>query len=194
MMIAIHGDRIITSLYEKAMNLYLYIPPHSDRLLGVLTRLVSGNILCIYFLCSKQEDINLCMKEFYVRLLFRGYQRELLIPEFTGFITRACAFIKCGCVQRCAADQDRDTRGRVLFCLKYHPKDLTSKYLQNKWRQHLLHLPWEPPLWRMKNKHKIPIGINSMCVAYSHPKHLGNIFTYQKVDYPEGDPVSSYME
>ena len=31
MTIEIHEDWIITSLYEKAMNLYLYIPPHSDH-------------------------------------------------------------------------------------------------------------------------------------------------------------------
>ena len=45
--IAIREDRIVTSLYEKAMNLYLYIPTHSAHPPGVLTGLVSGNILRI---------------------------------------------------------------------------------------------------------------------------------------------------
>ena len=44
-----------------------------------------------------------------------------------------------------------------------------------------------------KNKHKIPIGINSMCVAYSRPKNLINIFTYYKFIRRNGPPVSSYM-
>ena len=43
--IAIHGNWIVTSLFEKAMNLYLYIPPHYESPLGVLTGLVSGKIL-----------------------------------------------------------------------------------------------------------------------------------------------------
>ena len=64
MTIAIREDWIITSLYEKAMNLYLYIPPKSAHPSGVLTVLVSGNILQIHSLCSKQEDINRRMKEF----------------------------------------------------------------------------------------------------------------------------------
>ena len=62
MTISIHEGRIVTSLYEKAMNLYLYIPPHSAHPPGVLTGLVSGNILRIHSLCSEQEDINLRMK------------------------------------------------------------------------------------------------------------------------------------
>ena len=106
MTISIREDRIVTSLYEKSMNLYLYIPPHSAHPPGVLTGLVSGNILRIHSLCSKQDDINLHMKQFYVRLLVRGYQLNLLIPAFTKGITVACAFIKRGSVRRFKPDEE----------------------------------------------------------------------------------------
>ena len=55
MTILIHKDRIITSLYEKSMNLYLYTPPppNSAHPPGMLTGLVSGNILQMHSLCSK---------------------------------------------------------------------------------------------------------------------------------------------
>ena len=75
MTISIREGRIVTSLYKKSMNLYLYIPPHSAHPTGVLTGLVSGNILRIHSLCSEQDDINLRMKQFYARLLVRGYQQ-----------------------------------------------------------------------------------------------------------------------
>ena len=96
--ISIRGDWIVTLLYEKSMNLYLYIPPHSSHPPGVLTRLVSGNILRIHSLCSNNEDTNRRMKEYYAMLLVRGYQRDLLIPEFANKITGAHAFIKRGSV------------------------------------------------------------------------------------------------
>ena len=105
MTILIREDQIVTSLYEKSMNLYLYIPPHSVHPRGVLIRLVSGNILWIHLICSEQDDIKLCMKQFYTRLLVRGYQRNLLIPAFTKGIIGACAFIKCGSVRRCKLDE-----------------------------------------------------------------------------------------
>ena len=101
MTIMICKDRIITSLDEKAMNLYLYTPPtpsHYDHPPEVLTGLVSGNILRIHSLCSKQADIDLRMKKFYAILLVCGYQRDFLIPAFTKIITGARSFIKQGSV------------------------------------------------------------------------------------------------
>ena len=59
MTISIHEGRIVTLLYDKAMNIYLYIPPHSAHHQGVLTGLVSSNIIRIHLLCSEQDDINL---------------------------------------------------------------------------------------------------------------------------------------
>ena len=64
MTIKIRGDRIVTLLYEKSMNLYLYIPPHSAHTPVVLTGLVSGNILQIHSICSEQDEINRRIKEF----------------------------------------------------------------------------------------------------------------------------------
>ena len=62
MTISIREDRIVTSLYDKLMNLYLYIPPQSAHPLEVLTGFVSGNILLIHSLCSDKEEINRRMK------------------------------------------------------------------------------------------------------------------------------------
>ena len=134
------------------------------------------------------------MEEFYARLLVCGYQNDLLIPAFTKVITGARTFIKRGSVQPFVSEQDKDTQGRFFFHLKYHPREPNSKSLQRQWRQHLLHPSWEPTLQSLKNKYKIPIGINSMCVAYSRPENLGNIFTYRKFDRLDGPPVSSYLE
>ena len=96
MTISIREDQVVTSLHEKLMNLYLYIPPHSAHPPGVLTGLISGDILCVNFLSINEDDINCRMKEFYARLIVRSYQRDLLIPAFTKGITGVRAFIKRG--------------------------------------------------------------------------------------------------
>ena len=125
MTISIRKDQIVTSLYEKSMNIYLYIPPYSAHPPGVLTGLVSGNILWIHSLCSDQEDINLRMKQFYARLLVRGYQQNLLILECNKGITGARAFIKRGSVRRCEPDKKKDSTVRVFFHLTTHPREPT---------------------------------------------------------------------
>ena len=111
MTVSIRKDRIVRSLYEKSKNLYLYIPPHSALPPGVLTGLVSGNILWIHSLCSKQDEIDLCMKQFYARLLVRGYQQNLLIPTFTKGIKGSRAFIKRGSMIRCKTGEEEDNKG-----------------------------------------------------------------------------------
>ena len=97
------------------MNLYLFILTHSAHPLEVLTGLVSGNILRIHSLCSKQDDIDLRMKQLKARLLVRGYQRDLLIPAFTKGIIGARIFIKRGSVRRCDPDKEKDNKGQVFF-------------------------------------------------------------------------------
>ena len=44
---------------------------------------MSGNILWIHSICREQDDINLNIKQFYARLIVRGYQQNFLIPAFT---------------------------------------------------------------------------------------------------------------
>ena len=134
------------------------------------------------------------MKKFYFRLLVRRYQQNLLKTTFTKGINGAHALINCGSVRGCVPDKEKDSTGRVFFLLTYHPRDQTSKSLQRQWHQHLLHPPWEPRIWRLKNKNNTPMSIRSMCMAYSLPKNMGNIFIYRKIDRLDGPPISSYLE
>ena len=55
--IRIEEGRIHTTLYEKKMNLYLYIPPHSAHPPGVLTDLIMGNMMRMHTLCSCPLDV-----------------------------------------------------------------------------------------------------------------------------------------
>jgi hypothetical protein len=63
--ITLQGNGYITTkLFEKALNLYLYIPPHSAHPPGVLTGLVFGNTYRIYTLCSDFNDTKLAIQQF----------------------------------------------------------------------------------------------------------------------------------
>ena len=94
MMISIRKDRIFTSLYEKKMKFYFYIPPNSANPQGVLTGLISCNIPNITLLCRDNDDINRYIKYVFARLLVWGYQSDWYILALTKGITGAHAFIK----------------------------------------------------------------------------------------------------
>ena len=82
--IKINDGIISTTLYEKALNLYLYlyISPHSCHPPGVLTVLVLGNCHMIYTLYSDGNDAQRHLGNFYRRLLCRGCNSTTLLPLF----------------------------------------------------------------------------------------------------------------
>eukprot|EP00804_Cyclotella_cryptica_P009853 CCRYP_014145-RB/>CCRYP_014145-RB protein AED:0.31 eAED:0.31 QI:0/0/0/1/0/0/2/0/257 len=86
------SGHLSTTLYEKAQNLYLYIPPHSAHPSGMLSGLVHGNILRIHRLCSSPEDIKRKSSEFFTRLTHRGYTTKQLTPLFTSARQRALLY------------------------------------------------------------------------------------------------------
>jgi hypothetical protein len=64
---------IRTVLYEKEMNLYLYLPPHSAHPPGVLRGLIIGMVKRIYRLTSSLHDKKTAIHTFFRRLVARGY-------------------------------------------------------------------------------------------------------------------------
>ena len=51
-----NSNKIETTLFEKRLNLHLYIPPHSAPLPGLLPGIVYGTLFRIFYLCSSEKD------------------------------------------------------------------------------------------------------------------------------------------
>ena len=54
--ISIHNGKITASLFEKPLNLHLYIPPHSAHPPGLLPGIVHSTIFRVFTLCSDPND------------------------------------------------------------------------------------------------------------------------------------------
>ena len=80
--VTIHTNHLSTTLFEKALNPYSYIPPHSAHPPGVLTGLVYGNTFRIYTLCSDPLEQRRLLTQFYQRLITRGYKTSMITPLF----------------------------------------------------------------------------------------------------------------
>ena len=62
--ISITNGRISTSLFEKPLNLHLYIPPHSAHPPGDLPGIIHSTLFRIFTLCLDHNDRILCTKVF----------------------------------------------------------------------------------------------------------------------------------
>jgi hypothetical protein len=188
--ISIHDGRIQTTLYSKALNLYLYIPPHSAHPPGVLNGLVFGVVHWSFTLCSDhQEGTQLC-KEFYRCLIIRGYKPQTLCPLFAKASTKALAYT--GSSNHSQPITVNAVSDSIFFHLRYHPNDPPSCQLQATWREQVLTPKYKQPLFALWSKDRKSLGIQRMIVAYSRPPNLGNILSYRKLTADNGPPVSSH--
>jgi hypothetical protein len=173
--ITVSNNRLMTALYEKAMNLYLYIPPHSAHPPGVLFGLIYGNVFRIQRLCSEESERLRLTKEFYQRLLARGYKSTQIRPLFLKARQNAIQ-------QKEPKQQDK---GTVFLHIPYHPNNPSSQQVQSIWKEQMLQPRYRQHLQTLT-------GVNRLVIAYSRPRNLGNLLSARNLNTHDGPPVSSY--
>jgi hypothetical protein len=179
-------NRIHTTLYEKPLNLHLYLPPHSSHPPGVLLGLVHGNVRRIYTLCSDPQDRIARTKQMFQHLLARGYKPDALLPIFTKAIKKATG------THTPTAPVTEDLTSPVFLHLTYHPGDPPSSAIQQAWKETVSHPPNKTPLVDLRNYQRQKSNMSRLTVAYSRPHNLGNLLSYRKLS-TNGPPASSYM-
>lgn len=106
-------QRIVTRLYEKPLNLYMYIPPHSAHPPGILRGMITGYITRVFRLTSTKSDCEASIRNFYRRLCARGYTPSRLLPLFHDALKRAQT-------RRCEPCDDQEKR------IYLHLQDMVS--------------------------------------------------------------------
>ena len=185
--LALCNGRIETTfLYEKPLNLHLYIPPHSCHPAGFLQGMVFGNLFRIFTLCTNVADRWLKTKQILGQLIAQGYSFHKLQPLFNQGITRAKVYQG---PQPKTTDFDDSL---LLLHVQYHPGDPSSRELQRIYRNTFTHpLPRQRPISDVPTCNGPPVGIERMIVAYSGAPNLGNILSYRRIHTGTSPPVSS---
>lgn len=191
--ITISGDKLVTTLYEKKRNLYLYIPPHSSHPKGVLTGLVFGQILRVCRLCSNKSDADEKINQFFSRLIARGHSKESLTPLFAKAEENAVCYLN-----RTSLDhEDRykqkviDSKQQIYFH-QYHPEDPPARDIQRLRKEYIFNPPNDTPLSECTNLDGEKVGINKLVIAYSRPLNLKTRFSVRDM-YGRGKNVSEYL-
>lgn len=195
MTIYIQNNRIVTDLFEKEMALYLYIPPHSAHPPGVLTGLVMGQILRIFSLCSRIEDVQRHIKNFHDRLIRRGYSHTDLMPLFEKAAKNAEAYLLKSDEERATekAKKAEENSKRIFFHLKYHPNDPRSSVIQRLFRECIMQPAGEKPFQEVQNSAGQAIPVERLTVCYSTHPNLKSQLSYRKISR-RSLQVSSFLK
>ena len=133
--ITLTNGTIETNLYEKQLNLYLYIPPLSAHPPGVITGLVLGNCYRIFTLVTKAVHRKGHFHNFYNRLLHRGYQPATIKPLFQRAVVQQQTRLLA---QQNSPQPSLPTTNThlelVYYHVQYHLQDPPSRDIQLLWR------------------------------------------------------------
>ena len=162
----IHNNKIVTSLYEKPMNLHLYLPAHSAHPPGVLKSLVQSMIWRIVTLTSCENEKKKQINQFFTRLLDRGYRAQTLAPIFQNAYKRACS-------KDTHAIKLTDHSSSVFFHIRYNPADPPARTIQHLFQECV----FQPHSGR-KRETPLPL-IQKEVITYNYPSITAKITTYE---------------
>jgi hypothetical protein len=179
-------NTIRTTLFEKPLNLYQYLPPHSAHPPGVLTGLIFGMIRRAYRLTSDPADCRTYLSKFYTRLRYRGYPKHTLLPLFQAGLDNR---------NKPPRSSKKESLSDTLFLhVPYHPGNPSSNKLQETFRDILLYPPAATPLPQIANLHLGErCNLKRMIIAYHRPPNLANHLCPRKLERTPGPPVSAHV-
>lgn len=189
--LGIREGRITTTLYEKANNLHLYIPPKSCHPPGLLPGMVHGMVYRICKLCGNKDDRKKRIQDFYAHLRRRGYERRAILPLFNTAIERQH---RAPAIEPPEDEENENEANPIHFHIQWHPKNPSPSVLQRIWRETISEPARGPPLARVKNHSGKETRMRRMIISHSRPQNLGNLLSYRNLHDDNGPPVSSYMD
>ena len=139
--ISLTSNKIITKVYQKTMNKYLYIPGTSEHPKHMIKNMIRQEIKRYRLYCSDNLDFFKVKNEFKKRLLVRGYTDSYLTPIFIEQFDRNKLFkdsyknnknnnIKRGPIITISTPQFKQKKDiKSLFSL---PKELVECWEYNK--------------------------------------------------------------
>ena len=184
--IRLQGTSLKSTLFEKPMNLHLYLPARSAHPPGVLYGLISGSIYRAFSLCSDPLDAQSYVQKMWRYLRSRGYTMTHLRPLFLKALQLRQTYTP--------PPPDSDLPPDLwFFKLTYHPQDPPSHLIQQAWRETIATPRFSKPLHEVDVKYT-KIGDRRFIVCYRRHPNLGNLLSYRKLKPNSGLPVSSFTE
>lgn len=171
--------RVESCLFEKALNLYLFLPPHSNHPPGMVKGLIRGMFCRIERLTTNPMKRNFQIQQFFRRLRVRGYDREFLLPLFR--LTRT--------IQAPTPNQYTQP---IYLHVPFHALDPSSSIIQSAFTRIMQKPIGSTPLRELLNHRGAPFIAERLIVAYHRPRNLGNILSRRRLS-EDGVAVSSVI-
>ena len=169
---------LTTKTYQKAMNLYQYIPPQSAHTPG-MTKGVIYSLMKNYHLQNSKQSDYLTMATLLFRCyVARGWERNTI----KSLVLDADEKIRlCQHNDPSTTKEALTNKERVFLHLEYHPNNIPRKLIRTIYNQNCGELFNEK------------LGIKQTTIAYSRAKNLRDLLTQAKLHQATGHEASKYF-
>ena len=190
--ISIEQSRLVTKIFEKKENPYLYLPPSTAHTTGIIKGTIIGMVYRYYALITYQSDFNRQVENFFHRLVNRGYRSGYLRPIFMDAIKRAPLID----AKRKRNEPKPSLDHTCLLHIPFHPSDPPRTHLQNIFKttmlpqDHTEHIPL-PDIINHKGRR---LKIDRLIICYHRQRNIKDCLFPRKFAKRPGPPVSSYID
>ena len=170
-------------LYEKPLNLHLYIPPNSAHTPSVRTGLVNGGVFRILKLTTKDRDKTRSLSKFHSHLLARGYKPSFLRLAFEQALQEFSKSRKTPITT--------DSQEPIFLHLPFHPRDPTRSSIQRAFHTCLLRPNTKQFYWGRANNHHLDLLRTHTYDAFAARRTQAT--TFHRVPLLPSDPFEPYL-
>jgi hypothetical protein len=178
--ITIKDRRIITRTYQKEMNLYQYLPPHSSHPPSTLRGMIYSLMRTYYKQNTHKQDYISTVILMFHHLLARGWDRYTLKE------TILAADVKLQQLDQQVNPQEnqaiitlRPPGEPLFFHLPYHPHDIPRRRLRQLYNYHC------------QEAFSSSLGIDKFTIAYSRHKNLREHLTQARLHQAKSKTASA---
>jgi hypothetical protein len=185
-----NDSKIHTKIYEKDLNLYLYLPPHSCHAPGTLKGLIFGFAHRAYALCTNEDDRIPFLRKSYYRLLARGHQATNICPMFQEAIEIIFTAPPVPTLQT-----EKDTKQPLYFHLPFNPVNPPSTKLQSIFESSIVLPPNRQHISEVETDNAFARNpdIDRCVICYSGQHIIGNLLAPRKHRFGTEFSVDNFL-
>jgi hypothetical protein len=182
--VTIVDNHLVTTLIEKALNLYLFLPPHSCHSKSMLHGIISGLILRIKRLTSVEETILPTIRSFYDRLLARSYNAAYIKPIFEKAYAQPI-INDYHPKDQTNTDVVATSDNSLYLHAYYHQRNPTSQRIQHMYRNDVINTVASFPVTAIRRYRDdgswTTMPEYRLTIAYHRYPNIGNLLSARKV-------------
>lgn len=173
--LSIQQGLLITSTYQKPMNLYLYIPPMSAHPPSCFKGLITGELLRYWRQNTNINDFMSILSSFIQRLLQRGHNLDTLIPALQ---TTASLIDNRNTATLINNNDMKEHDDATLYIhWQYHPNDIKKSTIRAIYNQTLQGID----------------NFHTMKIAMSRPKNLRDYLCHTRLPDMSDKNISNLL-